>query len=108
MGNSIWVTSLVQIPADLTPGTYYIGTIVEEDSGTESIISNNWVSDTDTITVVECAPDLNNDGALNFFDVSAFLSAFGAMDPVADFNNDGQFNFFDVSAFLAAFSAGCP
>ncbi len=53
-------------------------------------------------------PDLNGDGVLNFFDVSAFLGAYTAMEPMADFNNDGVFNFFDVSAFLGAFSAGCP
>ena len=47
-------------------------------------------------------------GELNFFDVSAFLSAFNAMDPAADLNGDGMFNFFDVSAFLSAFNAGCP
>jgi len=55
-----------------------------------------------------CPADLNGDGALNFFDVSAFLQLFGAHDPEADFTNDGIFNFFDVSAFLQAFSAGCP
>ncbi len=55
-----------------------------------------------------CAADLTGDGDLNFFDVSAFLSAFGAQDPVADFNDDGMFNFFDVSDFLSAFSQGCP
>ncbi len=26
----------------------------------------------------------------------------------ADFNNDGTLNFFDISAFLSAFAAGCP
>tara|TARA_R110002073_G_scaffold118918_1_gene258467 strand:- start:345218 stop:346072 length:855 start_codon:yes stop_codon:yes gene_type:complete len=55
-----------------------------------------------------CQADLNDDGSLNFFDVSAFLNAFSASDPVADFTGDGLFNFFDVSAFLNAFSAGCP
>jgi hypothetical protein len=55
-----------------------------------------------------CPADLTGDGVLNFFDVSAFLSAFSAADPAADFNNDGEFNFFDVSAFLGAFTAGCP
>lgn len=59
-------------------------------------------------TTTMCAPDLNNDGNLDFFDISAFLSAFSAMNPIADFTNDGLFNFFDVSAFLGAFSAGCP
>jgi len=57
---------------------------------------------------VACPADLNGDGALNFFDVSAFLSAFSAGDPIADFNGDGNYNFFDVSAFLGAFAAGCP
>ena len=55
-----------------------------------------------------CLADLSGDCVLNFFDVSAFLSAFSAGDPAADFTGDGSFNFFDVSAFLSAFSAGCP
>ncbi len=49
-----------------------------------------------------CPADLNNDGALNFFDVSFFLSN------SVDFNGDMVFNFFDVSAFLNAYSVGCP
>lgn len=52
--------------------------------------------------------DLNTDGTLNFFDVSAFLAAFTANDAIADFTGDGSFNFFDVSAFLSAFGSGCP
>lgn len=55
-----------------------------------------------------CPADLNGDGNLDFFDVSAFLSAFNAMDPNADFSGDGNFDFFDVSQFLSAFNAGCP
>ncbi|MBL4699473.1 MAG: hypothetical protein JKX70_11640 [Phycisphaerales bacterium] len=55
-----------------------------------------------------CPADLTGDGELNFFDVSAFLSAFTAMEPAGDFNNDNEYNFFDVSAFLGAFTAGCP
>ena len=55
-----------------------------------------------------CAADLNGDGMLNFFDISAFLEAYSRQDPAADFNDDGMFNFFDVSAFLNAFNAGCP
>ena len=55
-----------------------------------------------------CPADLTDDGQLNFFDVSAFLTAFASMDPAADFSGDGQFNFFDVSSFLSLFAAGCP
>ncbi|MFG0298582.1 MAG: GC-type dockerin domain-anchored protein [Phycisphaerales bacterium JB047] len=55
-----------------------------------------------------CPADLTGDGELNFFDVSAFLAAYSAMDPAADFTGDGLFNFFDVSVFLSAYSSGCP
>ncbi|MDF1808065.1 MAG: GC-type dockerin domain-anchored protein [Phycisphaerales bacterium] len=47
-------------------------------------------------------------GALNFFDVSLFLSRFSAMDSSADLNNDGALNFFDISTFLSIYSGGCP
>ena len=47
-------------------------------------------------------------GELNFFDVSAFLSAYNAQDNSADMNGDGAFNFFDVSEYLTQYSAGCP
>lgn len=53
-----------------------------------------------------CIADLNQDGELDFLDVSAFLSAFSTMDLAADLN--GEFDFLDVSAFLAAIGAGCP
>ncbi len=55
-----------------------------------------------------CIADLTADGRLDFFDVSAFLDAFGNMDQRADFTGDGMFDFFDVSEFLDAFSMGCP
>tara|TARA_A100000171_G_scaffold2280_1_gene2176 strand:- start:8147 stop:10399 length:2253 start_codon:yes stop_codon:yes gene_type:complete len=56
-----------------------------------------------------CIADLNGDGLLTFFDVSAFLVAFAEGEvEVADLNNDGLLNFFDVSAFLVAYEAGCP
>ena len=55
-----------------------------------------------------CPADLTGDGELNFFDVSVFLNAYTAMDPIADMNGDGGFDFFDVSAFLNAYNAGCP
>ncbi len=47
-------------------------------------------------------------GELDFFDVSAFLTAYNNGEAEADLNADGLFNFFDVSAFLSAYSSGCP
>lgn len=57
---------------------------------------------------VSCPADLNDDGVLDFFDVSAFLDAFNRSDPIADFTRDGLLDFFDTSAFLSAYNAGCP
>jgi hypothetical protein len=49
-----------------------------------------------------CPPDINDDGLLDFFDVSTLLNN------QPDYNNDGVFNFFDVSAFLNDYNMGCP
>ena len=59
------------------------------------------------VCIDNCPADLSGDGVLNFFDVSAFLSAYSVGLPEADFNADGNQNFFDVSAFLAAYGMGC-
>lgn len=56
----------------------------------------------------DCPADFTGEGDLDFFDVSAFLAAFGNGDPAADFTGEGDLDFFDVSAFLAEFAAGCP
>lgn len=62
----------------------------------------------DPANLFVCTADLNCDSSMDFFDISAFLTAYGASDPLADFNNDGDFSFFDISFFLQAYSAGCP
>lgn len=72
---------------------------------------SNGLSDGITQRLVDCAgcpADLNNDGVLDFFDVSMFINAFSAQEPIADFDGNGMFDFFDVSAYLNAFNAGCP
>jgi len=57
---------------------------------------------------VPCTPDFNNDGSLNFLDISAFITALDSQDPTADINADGRWNFFDISTFLTLFAQGCP
>ena len=107
-GNSTWNDGqLVTLPASIPAGVYYVGMIASSSDDVDS--SNNTAIGRLQITVVNCPVDLNNDGVLNFFDVSTFLSNFnGACTPgVGDFNNDGACDFFDVSAFLAAFNSGC-
>lgn len=59
-----------------------------------------------------CRQDINEDGLLNFFDISLFINLYNQQDPRADFfpaaGGDGLFNFFDLSTFLNEFNAGCP
>ncbi len=59
--------------------------------------------------VAPCPADVNNDGVINFFDISAFLSAFANREARVDYNaNDGVFDFFDVTDFISYYNAGCP
>lgn len=109
------------LPASLD-GTLSLSAGVVEVTTTSSVTDTFVVIEglvtadvTTTATIVASAalPDCPADvaapfGALNFFDVSAFINAFVAQDPSADFLVDGVFNFFDVSAYISSFSAGCP
>jgi len=48
-------------------------------------------------------------GTLNFFDISAYITAFNAGDDAADLAAPfGTLNFFDISAYIGLFNAGCP
>jgi len=89
---------------DIDNGIVAVGSPDDDDDGNKP--GSAYVFDTGTGAA--CLANLNNDATLNFFDVSAFLVAFNANDPIADFNNDALFNFFDVSAFIIAFAQGCP
>ncbi len=97
---------MVMLPAALD-GDYTIrvkGTAVNQGPQGYALVITGAVGETAAV----CSADLTGDGLLDFFDVSAFLTAYNAQDEIADFNEDGLFNFFDVSAFLTAFNEGCP
>ncbi|MDF1808543.1 MAG: GC-type dockerin domain-anchored protein [Phycisphaerales bacterium] len=94
----------------LSGGTVFLGTeLADGELYDPANVNQNYGAMVahDIICVPDCPADMNGDGILNFFDVSFFLSAFSAQDPIADINGDGILNFFDVSEFLSAFSAGC-
>ncbi len=89
--------------ATAAPGEYAIRVSLTHSGGVEPVQAQAIA----TISASPCPADLTGDGSLNFFDVSVFLAAFAAGDPVGDFNGDGNFNFFDVSDFLVSFASGC-
>lgn len=115
-GGSTFPT-IISTGFDASTGSYYwtapeIGTsdarlrLVIRDSDSNESFDESDLSF--TITGNACVADFTGDGMLNFFDVSAFLIAYGSMNPIADLTGEGAFDFFDISAFLNAFNAGCP
>ncbi|MBL8765478.1 MAG: hypothetical protein JNM07_14580, partial [Phycisphaerae bacterium] len=61
-----------------------------------------------------CQGDANNDGFVNFADVTSVLANFGNTYPAGvlngpgDANHDGVINFGDVTTVLANFGMTCP
>jgi len=61
------------------------------------------------VTQPECEADLDGDGQLTFFDITAYIGAFNNGDPSADIAAPfGSFDFFDIVAFVGLYNAGCP
>jgi hypothetical protein len=61
------------------------------------------------LTPFPCAGDTNGDNVVNFTDLNAVLSDFGATGAGAagDVNGDGVVNFADLNAVLSAFGTEC-
>jgi hypothetical protein len=86
----------------LTHGWHEVTIVAVEETGNSNVVREQ-------VFINLCPADLNQDGTLNFFDVSAFLTAYNAQDPAADVAEPfGQWNFFDISAYLGLYGAGCP
>jgi hypothetical protein len=47
-------------------------------------------------------------GTLDLADITTFVAAFLAMDPVADLDGSTLFDLADITAFVTAFNAACP
>lgn len=102
-----WVEKRFALPSDGTPLNEIRVRFIASDLGDGSIVEAG-VDDL-SIASAGCSgspADINGDGELDFFDISAFLTLFANQDPIGDFNTDGEWDFFDISAFLTAFSAG--
>jgi hypothetical protein len=50
-----------------------------------------------------CDPDLNDDGIVNFLDLSILKASFFTDDPHADVNGDGIVNFLDLAVMSSMF-----
>lgn len=84
------------------------GACVQLDKATCDAVAGLWQGPGTDSCQNPCPADLDGDGDLDFFDVSAFLQLFNMNDPAADLDDDGDHDFFDISAYIQSFNAGCP
>ncbi|MFK7883671.1 MAG: GC-type dockerin domain-anchored protein [Phycisphaerales bacterium] len=97
---------VVCLGACFVPST---GGCLQFDKSTCDAVGGSWQGP-GTTTCDSCPADLAAPfGVLNFFDVSAFITAYNAQDPAADVAAPfGTFNFFDVSEYINQYNQGCP
>jgi hypothetical protein len=91
--------------------------VVADDTGlvkrinpaTGAVLSSASIPEAATALAVigTCRPDMNDDGALNVADFSAYLNVFGSGSLRADMNGDSLLNVADFTAYLRSFAAGC-
>lgn len=103
--NSIFASPSSQVRVRFRVSDLGDGSVVEAGVDSVKLVELSCVDAPSGCNAADLAEPF---GALNFFDISAFLAAFNAGDASADLNNDGEHNFFDVSSFLSIFNAGCP
>jgi cytochrome c len=110
------IPSSLRKPADWLVGYEYPGERAHfESMGIEyedMILNGPWEAlaawrGAEIERLTSCPADFTRDGMLDFFDVSAFLVAYNAQEPIADLTGNGDYDFFDVSEFLGSFAAGC-
>jgi outer membrane protein assembly factor BamB len=93
------------VPDELSAGSKFGASVTQIGqrviAGADKLLTITTDSGNAYILDPYCRPDLNQDGNLNFLDVSAFL------DTQLDWNGDGSFNFLDISGFLASYAEAC-
>lgn len=88
--------------------SFYEGYILLSDA--RDAISTNTNLNPNTMRAIRTCPyDLNNDGILNYFDISAYSSLYAAQDPQADYAVPyGTFDSADLAYYLDLYNSGCP
>ncbi len=102
-GSTVTSNRTVTLPF-LTPGSYFIGSIVSEDVACSQ---SDTGFDPVTITVLECLADTNNDGILSPADFNGWIIAFNNQSSDCDQNGDGQCTPADFNGWIINFNNGC-
>jgi hypothetical protein len=108
--SSGWVNREFRVADHVQPTDTMVFRFSSQDTPNDSVTESGI--DAFKVFDVNCGPDcpadIDANGQLDFFDISAFIALYNSQNPIADFDNDGNFDFFDVSSFLDLYNAGCP
>lgn len=102
---TLTMTDKIMLPATATGQSFFGGRVKIKDGtivATASTIAPPAGSSRVYVIKQFCRADINLDGSIDFFDISAFIK--GGID----WNDDGAFDFFDISEFLQSYQTLCP
>ncbi|MCA9304409.1 MAG: CRTAC1 family protein [Phycisphaerales bacterium] len=105
-GSNYLAQSELSMHLGLGADTHTLATITYANGATDTLYLPDGTNA--TITALPCPADFSPSGALDIFDVFAFLDLFNNAHPQADLTDDGNHDIFDVFAFLSLYNAGCP
>lgn len=90
-----------QMRVRFVAGDFGTGTLVE------AAVDDVLVRSFDCVAPAFCTGDANNDGVVNFGDITNVLANFGTRNVAGDADNNGDVNFADITAVLANFGSTC-
>lgn len=91
------IRAIASVPAGQSVVTFMI-----------SDVNDSIVDSTVYIEPIRSLADYNQNGVIDFSDVSDFLNDFGAEDCKADLDGDGEFTEDDANILIAEINATCP
>jgi hypothetical protein len=101
-----WNTSIIQADGGVTGR--FDTVVAPQPDDARLVVRVRYLPDEIRVGAV-CKPDIDFNGIVNFFDITAFIALYNAQDPDADIAAPfGAWNFFDIATFIGQFNAGCP
>lgn len=84
-----------------------LGAAWAENFGWINLSTNNALVPEKAVQLL-CPADADNNGTVNFFDISTYIAQYNAGSLRADWDDNELLNFFDIADFISDYIEGCP
>jgi hypothetical protein len=106
-----WIRKQINVGDFVTPTANVRLRFTAGDTGSASLVEA--AIDELVIENIQCAPafcqgDADQNGTVNFADITAVLGNFGLAGPLGDADGNGTVNFADITTVLGNFGVPCP